>query len=84
MSALGKVHDAYIEPDPQAALTLLAENEFDLLIVAINLQSMDGLRLCTQARALDRSRRIPIVIMVDPGDEARLLRALDLGINDYS
>ena len=83
MSALVKSHEAYIEPDPQAALALLAEHDFDLVIVALNLQTVDGLRLCTQARALDRARQIPIIIMVDAGDEARLIRALDLGINDY-
>ena len=83
MSALAKVHDAYIEADPQTALLHLAEQPFDLVVVALNLQHSDGLRLCSQVRSLDRSRHIPILIMVDPGDEARLLRGLDMGINDY-
>lgn len=26
---------------------------------------------------------MPIIMMVDPGDEARLLRGLDMGVNDY-
>lgn len=83
MSALAKVHDAYIEPDPQAALLHVAEQPFDLLIVALNLQQSDGLRLCSQVRSLDRTRHLPILIMADPGDEARLLRGLDMGVNDY-
>lgn len=83
MSALAKVHEAFIEPDPQAALLHVAEQPFDLLIVALNLQNSDGLRLCAQVRSLDRTRHVPIVIMADPGDEARLLRGLDMGVNDY-
>ncbi|HEX2842766.1 PleD family two-component system response regulator [Hyphomicrobium sp.] len=83
MSALMKEHEAYIESDPQLALQHLAAQPFDLVVVALNLQHSDGLRLCSQVRSLDRSRHIPILIMVDPGDEARLLRGLDMGVNDY-
>lgn len=83
MGALAKVHEAYIEADPQTALMHLAEQPFDLVIVALNLQNSDGLRLCSQVRSLDRTRHLPILVMADAGDEARLLRGLDMGINDY-
>src|SRR5690606_14245056 len=83
MSALSKGHEAYIEPDPQIALRHLALQPFDLLVVALSLENTDGLRLCSQVRSLDRTRHLPILIMVDGGDEARLLRGLDMGINDY-
>ena len=83
MSTLTKVQDAYIEADPQAALMHLAEQPFDLVVTALRLENSDGLRFCSQVRSLDRTRHLPILIMVDPGDEARLLRGLDMGINDY-
>jgi two-component system cell cycle response regulator len=83
MSALVKEHEAYIETDPQTALMHLAEQPFDLLVVALNLQNSDGLRLCSQVRSLDRTRHLPILIMVDQGEDARLLRGLDMGVNDY-
>jgi two-component system cell cycle response regulator len=34
-------------------------------------------------RSLDRSRHLPLIILVEPGDDARLLRGLDMGVNDY-
>ena len=83
MSALVKAHDAYIEPDPQAALLHLGHQPFDLVVVALNLEGADGLRFCSQVRSLDRTRHLPILIMVDQGDEVRLLRGLDMGVNDY-
>jgi len=83
MSALAKAHEAYIEPDPTAAIMHLAEQPFDIVVVALNLQHSDGLRLCSQVRSLDRTRHLPILVMADQGDEARLLRGLDMGINDY-
>jgi two-component system cell cycle response regulator len=83
MSALTKVHDAVLERDPQAALLRLAEQSFDLVIVSTSLEGSDGLRLCSQVRSLDRTRHMPIIILVDAGNEARLLRGLDMGVNDY-
>jgi two-component system cell cycle response regulator len=81
--ALAKTHDTLIEPDLQAALAKLAEQNFDLLIVSLSLAKADGLRLCSQARSLERTRHLPIIILVEPGDEARLLRGLDMGVTDY-
>jgi two-component system cell cycle response regulator len=71
------------EPDPHAALLSLPEQEFDLLIVSLSLSNTDGLRLCSQVRSLDRIRQLPILIIVEPGDDAKLLRGLDMGVNDY-
>lgn len=81
--ALAKTHDTLVEPDLQAALVKTAEHNLDLLIVSLSLAKADGLRLCSQVRSLDRTRHLPIIILVAPGDEARLLRGLDMGVNDY-
>ena len=51
--------------------------------MSLSLQDYDGLRLCSQLRSLERTRNLPILIIVEPHDNARLLRGLDMGINDY-
>jgi two-component system, cell cycle response regulator len=61
----------------------LPDGEFDLVIVSLSLEHADGLRLCSQVRSLDRTRHLPIMIVIEPGDDARLLRGLDMGVNDY-
>ena len=83
LEVLSKANDAFAERDPQAALIKLAEHNFDLLVVSLSLQNADGLRLCSQVRSLERTRHLPIIMLVEPGDEARLLRGLDMGVNDY-
>ena len=83
VEGISKTHTVVVERDPQAALIRMSEQAFDLLIVSLSLDGADGLRLCSQVRSLDRSRHLPIVMMVEPGDEARLLRGLDMGVNDY-
>jgi two-component system cell cycle response regulator len=81
--ALARTHSVMVEPDLQEALLKVAEAGCDLLMVSLNLGRADGLRLCAQVRALERTRHLPMIVLLDPGDDARLLRALDMGVNDY-
>lgn len=83
LETIGRTHRAVIEPDSARALQRLSDEEFDAAIVSLSLEDADPLRLCSQIRALDRSRHLPIVLLVDQDDNARLLRALDIGVNDY-
>ena len=83
LEVLSKANDAFAERDIHAALNKLTESNFDLLVVSLSLQSADGLRLCSQVRSVERTRHLPIIMLVEPGDEARLLRGLDMGVNDY-
>jgi two-component system cell cycle response regulator len=69
--------------DPNAALFVAAESDWELAIVSLSLKDFDGLRLCSQLRSLERTRNLPILILVEPEDTARMLRALDIGVNDY-
>src|SRR5690606_32990411 len=39
--------------------------------------------LCSQLRTLDRTRFVPIMLLAEEGEEARLVRGLELGVNDY-
>jgi two-component system cell cycle response regulator len=83
VAVLSKVHEVHVEPHLPAALVGLGDKPCDLLIVSLNLANADGLRLCSQVRQLERTRHLPIVVIVQPTEEARLLRALDMGVNDY-
>ncbi len=83
VEALKPCHRVTIEGDIQAALEKVAEENFDALIISLSLSKSDGLRLCSQVRSLDQTRHLPILILVEPGDDARLLRGLDMGVNDY-
>jgi two-component system cell cycle response regulator len=81
--ALEHEHEVAIESDPHAALFRLAEPEFDLAIVSLGLADFDALRLCSQLRSLDRTRSVPILLLAEQTDTARVIRGLDIGVNDY-
>lgn len=72
-----------LAPDTRDALMLAATGDYDLVIVSLALGTTDGLRLVSQLRTLERTRAVPILVIIGPDDETRLLRALDLGANDY-
>jgi len=76
-------HAVDVESNPQEGLFRIAEGGYDLLLLSLDLQEFDALRLCGQVRSLERTRHLPILLMTEPGDQARLLRGLDLGANDY-
>ncbi|UTD28799.1 PleD family two-component system response regulator [Bradyrhizobium sp. WD16] len=80
---LGTEHDVDVEADPAEALFHAAEGNYDLLIVSLGLENFDGLRLCSQARSLERTRHVPILAIADADSNARLLRGLEIGVNDY-
>jgi two-component system cell cycle response regulator len=80
---LGSLNIVDHETDPQEALFRAADGDYDLAIVSLGLDQIDGLRLCSQIRSLDRTRSLPILVVVGPDDNQRLLRGLDLGVNDY-
>ncbi len=83
VSALSPDYTVERETDPARALLRLPDGNFDLMIVSLSLDHADGLRLCSQVRSLERTRHLPLLIIVEPGDDARLLRGLDMGVNDY-
>lgn len=80
---LGDEHIVEVEPDPSAALFRSAEGNYELLIVSLSLENFDGLRLCSQLRSLDRTRSLPILAICEPDDTTRLMRGLEIGVNDY-
>ncbi len=72
-----------VEPVATQALFRAAEGGYDLLIVSLGMASYDPLRLCSQLRSLERTRDLPVLMIADLEDRARILRGLDLGVNDY-
>ena len=80
---LTKEQEVEVETDPNRALFRAADGNFDLLIVSLNLENFDALRLCSQLRSLERTRNIPILVITEPDNNARMVRGLEIGVNDF-
>lgn len=69
--------------DPDEAFFRAAEGNYDCIIISTAFHDYDPLRLCSQLRTLDRTRFVPIMLIADHGEDERLVRGLELGVNDY-
>jgi two-component system cell cycle response regulator len=82
-ATLSKEHAIEVETDANQALFHAADGNFDLLIVSLGLENFDALRLCSQIRSLDRTRNLPILAITEPDNNSRMLRGLEIGVNDF-
>ncbi|WP_137391382.1 PleD family two-component system response regulator [Rhodoligotrophos defluvii] len=76
-------HRVTLVQAPQEAVNRAASGAFDLVMVNLDQREFDGLRLCSQLRSLTATRNLPILVVHGPDDGSRILRALDMGVNDY-
>ena len=83
VQTLSTEHTVDVQTDPSEALFRAAEGNYDLAIVSLGLQNFDGLRLCSQIRSLERTRNLPVLAMAEADNHAKLVRGLEIGINDY-
>ena len=81
MEELSREHRPVIETDAGAAL-VASRGLIDLMIVNIAAQGFDGLRLIAQIRSVEATRHLPILAIVETSERPRLLKALELGVND--
>ena len=84
-AALSENHRVTLAPDPAKAMELATEapQAFELVIISLGNEGYDGLRLVSQFRSHETTRQTPILVVVDPSEQQGLLRALDMGVNDY-
>lgn len=78
---LEHLHEVTLVSDPKAAVER-SKSDVDLIIISLVSNGFDGLRICASLRYDQDSRDIPILVVGDTEDEAKLVRAYDLGIND--
>jgi len=76
-------HDVSVELETDVALTRAKGGDFDLFIVNMSIEKTDPLRLCSTIRSFEETRLTPILAVVRQGDTRKLVRALDIGVNDY-
>jgi two-component system cell cycle response regulator len=72
-----------VAAEPHAGFFQAAENAYECVLVSTGFAEFDPLRLCSQLRSLDRTRFLPIILLAEAGEDSRIVRALELGVNDY-
>ena len=78
---VGVEHRPVVETDPEKA-KISAAGPVDLVIVNAAAKAFDGLRFIAALRSDERTRQLPVLALVDPDDRVRMVKALEIGVND--
>ena len=76
-------HKVDILTEPADAVFQVTGAKYELALVSMSLNDFDPLRVASQIRTVEHSRNLPIILMADEGDKPKVVRALDLGVNDF-
>jgi signal transduction histidine kinase/ActR/RegA family two-component response regulator len=76
-------HDVRVAADGFAALEILAERTFDVILVDIGLPAMDGYALATRIRALPGAQAMQLVALTGYGQDEDRMRALKAGFDQH-
>jgi CheY-like chemotaxis protein len=69
--------------DPQEALTLLNDGEFDLIFLDVDMPHINGFELCAKLRAMPQHRRTPVVFVTSLNDFENRTNSTMAGGNDF-
>lgn len=69
--------------DGEEALTMVAEDQPDMMILDWMLPVMSGIEVCRQLRRKPRTRDLPVLMLTARGEEADRIRGLNTGADDY-
>jgi two-component system cell cycle response regulator len=56
---------------------------YDLLIISLNLEHEDGVKLCSHLRSNEKTRNTPILMIGSEDDLEKIARGLEIGAHDY-
>lgn len=68
--------------DGEEAVNVLENNNIDLIITDLHMPKLDGLELINYVRN-EKNKNIPIIMLTRVGVEETVLRAFELGADDY-
>jgi chemosensory pili system protein ChpA (sensor histidine kinase/response regulator) len=69
--------------DGMDAVTVLAENVPDIILLDIEMPRMDGYEVAAHVRNDPRLKDVPIIMITSRVGEKHRARAIELGVNDY-
>jgi len=77
------VEEVISTADPVEGIQLASQTTPDLILLDINMPTMDGLKVCRHLRDLSATRDIPVLFLTIDRDVRHLEKALDCGGTDY-
>jgi two-component system chemotaxis response regulator CheY len=78
-----KMSQVYQAGNGAEALTVLQDNQVDLILCDINMPVMDGLEFIKLLPGVANAKGVPVVMITTEGSEAHVVQALSCGARGY-
>ena len=76
-------HSVMQAANGRQALDLLENHDFDLLILDLIMEDMDGFQIVQEIRRSYAGNQLPVIMITTQGGSEDILQAIRLGANDY-
>lgn len=76
-------HHVEVLTSPADAALAVVEGRHELALISMALHDFDPLRVCSQIRTSEAGRMLPLILIADEADRPKVVRGLDLGVNDF-
>jgi two-component system cell cycle response regulator len=83
MGYLSSAHHVEVLTNPADAALAVVEGSHELALISMALRDFDPLRVCSQIRTSEAGRMLPLILVADEADRPKVVRGLDLGVNDF-
>lgn len=75
--------DVMLAPDGPQALRLIARTIPDLIVLDINLPTMNGYQVCRRIKRDPETADIPVIMLTSANEAADMMRGIEAGAVDY-
>ena len=76
-------YDTRTTPSGEEAVKLIRRDPPDLVLLDLMLPGMSGIEVCSTIKRDDRLSNVPVIMLTAKGEEADIIRGLEIGADDY-
>lgn len=76
-------HTSAMAEDGRQALAMLAEQQFDVVLLDLIMPDLDGFQVLEQMKRDSRLREVPVIVISALDDMDSILRCIEMGATDY-
>ncbi|MEA1954119.1 MAG: hybrid sensor histidine kinase/response regulator [Campylobacterota bacterium] len=80
---LDSEYDVVVALNGKDALSIVLEDDIDLILLDIMMPQMDGYEVCKRLKSKDEIKNIPVIFLTSKIDENAIEKAYDVGGADY-
>ena len=76
-------YDVFIAADGEEALSMVMQDQFDLILLDVMMPKIDGIAVLTKIKTDEKTKDTPVIMLTNFGQEDLVKQAVTVGSADY-